>query len=440
MSTTLSMWLGISFLVIGLIATILQSWLWSFPMVPDPGGPDPNGKSTAPRSWTNVHRLLGLLFVLIYVVMMVQMTPRLWNYQVELPARTIMHAVMGITIGFLLVMKIAIIRWWQHFGKALPKIGAAIMLCTIILSFLSVPYSIRAQDFGTAATPESLERVTRLLEGVDLGVPVASVATPEAMAEGREILTGKCVVCHDLRTILRRPYTPDGWRDVVWRMAEKPQIERPMKQEDLAPVTAYLVAITPDIQQSVRMKRESEREAKGEEESDEVAEVEPASEPAAGDVAVVADVAVDAVVGDVAVGAADVQVAQVVDAKVGEPAEVVPAVDGGTASDAGPVDAVGEAKPTAPPVDKPIAKPPAPPVKKGIDLDAPGMMAKAKAVYARVCSACHGLDETERYPRQTEAGWRALVRRMNTDNEAGIKPGEVALISAYLGRVYGKGK
>jgi mono/diheme cytochrome c family protein len=429
MSTTLSMWLGIAFLAIGLLATILQAWLWSFPMVPDPGGPDPNGKSTAPRLWTNVHRLLGLLFVLIYVAMMIQMTPRLWEYQVELPARTIFHAVMGITIGFLLVTKIAIIRWWQHFGKALPKIGAAIMLCTIILSFLSVPYAIRAQDFGAAATPESLERVTRLLDGVDLRAPIDAVTTPEAMAKGREVLTVQCVVCHDLRTILRRPYTPEGWRDVVWRMAEKPQIERPLKPEDLAPVTAYLVAITPDIQQSVRMKREAELEAKGE--SDEEAkELEPEeTEPPSA----TADV----------VSAPDVPTAA-------SPSDAAPPA---VAADVGPVDAVvadGPAAPTAPTTPAPttpttpapttpIPKP-ALPTKKGIDLDAPGMMARAKAVYTRVCSACHGLEETERYPRQTEAGWRALVRRMNTDNDAGIKPGEVALISAYLGRVYGKGK
>ena len=106
MSTTLSMWLGITFLVVGIIATIVQVWLWSFPMEPDPGGPDPNGKSTAPRSWTNVHRLLGLLFVLIYIYMMWFMVPRLWEYQYELPARTVIHACMGISIGFLLILSL----------------------------------------------------------------------------------------------------------------------------------------------------------------------------------------------------------------------------------------------------------------------------------------------------------------------------------------------
>jgi len=134
---------------------------------------------------------------------------------VELPARSILHAVMGITIGFLLVLKIAIIRWFQHFGKALPKIGAGIMLCTIILSFLSVPYALRAQDFGSATTPAALERVKTLTADLDLGEAPETLATAEAMHRGREVLTVKCVVCHDLRTILRRPYTPEGWRDVV---------------------------------------------------------------------------------------------------------------------------------------------------------------------------------------------------------------------------------
>ena len=140
MSTTVTMWLGIAFLFLGIL-TILQAWLWSFPMVPDPGGPDPNGKSTAPKFWTLIHRLSGLAFVVIYVVLMIEMVPRLWEYQVELPARTVIHAVMGLVIGILLVAKIAIIRWFQHFGKGLPGIGFAILVCTLVLGFLSLPFA-----------------------------------------------------------------------------------------------------------------------------------------------------------------------------------------------------------------------------------------------------------------------------------------------------------
>ena len=442
MSATISMWLGIAFLAIGVVATVLQAWLWRFPMMPDPGGPDPNGKSSAPRSWTHVHRALGAAFVVIYVIMMIQMTPRLWEYQVELPARSILHAVMGITIGFLLVLKIAIIRWFQHFGKALPKIGAAIMLCTIILSFLSVPYALRAQDFGSATTPAALERVKVLTAGLELGEAPETLATAEAMHRGREVLTVKCVVCHDLRTILRRPYTPEGWRDVVWRMMEKPQIERAMKPEDLAPVTAYLIAITPDLQVSAKRKRESEVKRRGEEVAveEDTPEVDegvagPSAVAAVASTTRAADAdagaAGDAGVGDAGAGAAGDAGA------VGAVGDAGAVGDVGAVSDAGAGSAQADAGPS--PEAAVVATQPAVPVKKkGIDLEAPGAMARAKSVYVRVCSSCHGLEETERYGKHTEGGWRALIRRMNTDNDAGVKPGEVALIAAYLAKVQGK--
>ena len=42
---------------------------------------------------------MGYAYLTIYVVLMVQMIPRLWQYQVELPARTVVHLSMGGLIG-----------------------------------------------------------------------------------------------------------------------------------------------------------------------------------------------------------------------------------------------------------------------------------------------------------------------------------------------------
>jgi hypothetical protein len=214
MSTTLSMWLGIAFVVFAVVATILQAWLWSFPMVPDPGGPDPNGRSTAPRFWTQMHRLLGGLYVLIYVVLMVEMIPRLWEYQVELPARTVMHAVMGIVIGVMLVAKIAIIRWFQHFGTSLPALGLGLLAATIVLATLSIPFAVRAHDFGAITTAENVERVKRVLNDIPwedaTKERVDALVTADAFAAGQRVLAGKCTDCHDIRTILQRPRSGEG--------------------------------------------------------------------------------------------------------------------------------------------------------------------------------------------------------------------------------------
>jgi cytochrome c5 len=259
MSSTWTMWLGISFVVLAIAAVILQAWLWSFPMDPPD---DPKGRSLAPRAWTNLHRVVGLLYVTIYVVMMTQMIPRLWQYQVELPARTVMHAVMGLTIGVLLVTKFSIIRFFKHFGKSLPAIGLGILLCTIILGALSIPFAVRAHALGkNLLEPQNKERVMRILADLELpGKPdVAGLVTQTAFSRGQKILTGTCTTCHDLRTILIRPRTGKQWLDVVSRMAEKPSFGDPIGEMDIPFVTAYLIALTPQLQESMQAKVAEDR-------------------------------------------------------------------------------------------------------------------------------------------------------------------------------------
>ena len=263
MSTTLSMWLGILFVVLGVAATILQAWLWGFPMVPDPGGPDPNGKSTAPRSWTLVHRLIGAAYVILYLYMMWQMVPRLWEYQVELPARTVLHACVAICIGVLLAVKISIIRWFQHFGKSLPAIGLGLLTCTIILAMLSLPFAIRAHGLlKDVYTEKNLARVHHIVSGLELpsDLTAAQLTEEASLIEGREVLTKKCAVCHDMRTILVKPRTGASWLKVVRRMAEKPMFGPKIQDRDLYTVTAYLVAISPELQDAVSLKRKQQRE------------------------------------------------------------------------------------------------------------------------------------------------------------------------------------
>ena len=262
MSTTLSMWLGISFLILAIVAVILQAWLWGFPMEP-PG--DPQGKSTAPRSWVNVHRLVGLLYVLIYVIMMSEMIPRLWEYQTELPARTVIHAVAGITIGILLLTKFSIIRFFQHFGGSLPSIGLGLLLCTVILATLSLPFAMRAHGIGAKTLePENLERVSRALAKVTFAAQadVQNLVQPKSLKLGRELLARKCTTCHDLRTVLKKPRNAQSWHDVTLRMAEKPSLSTPIAPGEVPLIAAYLVAVTPDIQRSLRQKKAREREKK----------------------------------------------------------------------------------------------------------------------------------------------------------------------------------
>ncbi|MCR9162974.1 MAG: c-type cytochrome [Nannocystaceae bacterium] len=259
MSTTLSMWLGIAFLALAIIAVLLQAWLW---------GPkfwnEELKKTEAPKFWLRMHALAGYGYGAIYVVMMWNMLPRLWEYQYELPARTVFHAVVGITIGVLLICKILILLFFRHFEESMPYYGFGLLLCTVILSTLSIPYAVQAHDFsGRTTDPANIERVQKLLANVDFGeqeVDIEALTTHAGFERGRQVLVKQCIVCHDMRTILAKPRTPQRWYDVSMRMLDKPSVfGEQLRAEDIPAVTAYLAAITPEIQKSTKERRLAER-------------------------------------------------------------------------------------------------------------------------------------------------------------------------------------
>ena len=138
MPLSLSFILGVAFAVIGLLNAGLAAWLWTFPMAPDPGGTDPNGKSTAPPFWNKVHRLLGCTFSVIYLALMFEMVPRLWQHQEGLQGPVLLHALLGFLIAPVLIAKILVIRKFQKFGKRLPWFGGLVCAFAVLIIALAV--------------------------------------------------------------------------------------------------------------------------------------------------------------------------------------------------------------------------------------------------------------------------------------------------------------
>ena len=366
MSTAL---LGVVFVVVGLAAMFLMFHLWGYPYDKE------TRTSAAPRwaMWT--HRLLGYLFALMYIAMMWKMVPRLWEYQVEFPARTTAHIILVFTIGFLLLIKISIMRFFRHFEEWMPYLGTAIMLGTIILMGLSLPYVLQERALaksapgGSVTSKESLARVASLLPtaGLPKEADFAKLATADAMTSGRHVLLDNCVKCHDLKTILAKPRTPSNWWSTVERMAEKPALFAPMTETEMYEVTAYLVAITPDLQRATKQKREQQ---------------------------VARDEAMEEAMEEM------------------QPAPVPPP----------PGDGSGSAAPPEPtPAPAPIK-----PAKPAVDL------AKAKKVYEEICAQCHDLSDVDAAPPKTAKESREMIQRMIVENDAEISKQDIVLIAAWL--------
>jgi mono/diheme cytochrome c family protein len=254
MSTATSTILGLVFLGLGNASVFLMYKLWGYPFDRE------TRTSAAPKSLMFVHRAIGYAYLILYIFMMWHMVPRLWNYQVELPPRTVAHLMLGITIGVLLLVKISILRFFRHFEEAMPYIGTGLLICTYLLIGLSIPFTLREsvrQVSSNVFSDASIERThTRLqMAGLPPDAPLDKLVTRRKLREGQDVLLKKCVQCHDLRTILARPRTPPDWVRTVDRMAIKPIIGEPITQEDQWTVSAYLIAITPELQVSAKEQR-----------------------------------------------------------------------------------------------------------------------------------------------------------------------------------------
>jgi hypothetical protein len=257
--TFTSAMLGIAFVVLATVTTFLMFWLWGFHF------DKTTRTSAAPKTLMYLHRGLGFVFVALYVFMMLQMVPRMLAYQVEFPPRTVAHMCLGITIGVILLVKISIIRFFRHLEEWMPVLGAMMLLCTYLLVALSVPFSLRERHLaqkGDAFSAKNMERVTMQLKeaGLPAEANLTQLTTTKSLLFGRQVLLTKCVACHDLRTVLTRPRTPSDWVKTVDRMAERPVIGDVLTEPEQWAVAAYLVAISPDLQNAAQIGRKQKQD------------------------------------------------------------------------------------------------------------------------------------------------------------------------------------
>jgi cytochrome c2 len=368
------MWLGIAFVFLGITAVLLQAWLWN-PKYWD----EVAKKTNAPKAGLWAHKVVGYTFGIIYVVMMWNMVPRLWEYQVELPARTVLHAVAAIVLGVILVVKIVILLFFRHFEESMPKLGFGILTCTIVMGVLSIPYAIRASGIGGMTFDQAnIERVEQLLAQIELDPSVdrAALVTDDGLTRGRQVLVGPCVRCHDMRTILAKPRSGKQWYEVVDRMTEKPSVfGEPIDRADVPYVTAYLIAITPEIQESRKLQADQERRR---------------MEMLAG------------MIGELTGGAPEP-----------EPTKSAPEP---TPPAATPVEPVAPPKPVETPKKiEPVA------------VDA----AKGKELLQSLCTQCHELDEIDKHGGDDIAGWTKVIRNM-VDEGADITDAQASMLIGFL--------
>lgn len=217
MQTTI--WIGLAMGAIAAINASLMAWLWRFPMKPDPSGRSPHGISTAPRAGVLLHRALGYVFILLYVALLFQMLPRTWEFRVATPT-SIVHGILGVLIGVLLTVKIAVIRRFHSFGHRLPWIGGTLALITVITSLLGAVPAWRVVQPLAQLTPEE--------------------------AHGRDVVSRKCNQCHGASTIASEREDAREWSRIsrkMQRFSRRIPGKEPISDEERIAAARFLSSI-----------------------------------------------------------------------------------------------------------------------------------------------------------------------------------------------------
>ncbi len=108
------------------------------------GSPAAGVPAGFPANFRLAHRWLGYAFVAIYLLMLWQMVPRLWTYQIEFPPRTVVQIVLGIAIGTVLLLKILLVRFFPTLDASLvPRLGISLLVSARVLIGISTPFALR---------------------------------------------------------------------------------------------------------------------------------------------------------------------------------------------------------------------------------------------------------------------------------------------------------
>jgi len=151
-------------------------------------------------------------------------------------------------------------------ARLAPILGSGLFICTFLLVALVLPFSLReayleSTVLGDKSMVESrVKRVRELLPvaGLEDSELLNELSSKKGLIMGRRILTAKCVQCHDLRTVLARPRTPKAWQQTISRMANRSTILNPITEKDQWYVTAYLIAVSPTLQETLKQRRKME--------------------------------------------------------------------------------------------------------------------------------------------------------------------------------------
>lgn len=207
-----------------------------------------------------IHRINGLVFLLIYFFITYFCLRSIINGQMELSPRSTFHAVFALAVILLLALKISFVEIYRQFYGKVLTIGPVIALVAFGMIGTSGGYYFLVTKFHTDTTFDEIREYKD--KGVTKGEEAegAKVETDsESIRRGKTLFDAKCGFCHDahsnnvvigpgLKSLLKnqtlpiskRPATPENIRNQLRQpFAKMPPFDK-LTEQEVADIIAFL--------------------------------------------------------------------------------------------------------------------------------------------------------------------------------------------------------
>lgn len=158
---------------------------------------DHSGRSV----WLQTHKILGYLFLSLFVAMLFVMIRKLSGFQEELTSRAVIHIVLALLLAPLLVVKILMARRHPRLNSRLPLLGITIFALSFALTGLTAGYYALHRSNLSYTTLSALDN-----DVLDTDL-------------GKSIVTRKCSKCHSLERVYRAFKSDESWAKTINKMA-----------------------------------------------------------------------------------------------------------------------------------------------------------------------------------------------------------------------------
>ena len=147
------------------------------------------------------HRVLGYLFLSLFVFILFFMIRKVSGFQEELTSRAVIHIVLALALIPLLLIKVLVVRRLPQLSAKLPLLGITIFVFSFGLTGITAGYYVLHRSNLTYTTLSAHDN-----DVLDIEL-------------GKAVVNRKCSKCHSLERVYRAYKSDDGWAGTVNKMA-----------------------------------------------------------------------------------------------------------------------------------------------------------------------------------------------------------------------------